>query len=123
MKGQMSINRVSSNPSFIRLEIEDDVSGTRFLQVGISLENFARMLTGSNYLDCDFELHTQNVGRTRESKTEIVPLEDKYFATDEQRHKALAPFEVDGWKARSDDISNHHNYTDKGIRVVFTRFV
>jgi hypothetical protein len=125
MNGKITISRTTSNrePDFIRLRIEDDSSGVNFLDIRMSLENFAKVITGFGYIDCEFELYAQNVGMTSESKTEIVPLKDKYFATDEQRQEALKPFEIDGWKARQSDIKNHHNYSNEGIKVVFTRFV
>ncbi len=125
MKGHLSISRTSSSrgPDTIRFRMEDDSSGVTFIEAELSLEDFAKVLTGLGHVSCNFELHAQNVGKTREVKSEIVPLEDKYRATDEQRQEALKPFEVDGWKARERDISNHHNYSDKGVKVVFTRFV
>lgn len=126
MNGHSSISRTtkSQGSDSIRFRMEDDTSGVTFLEVEMSLEDFARILTGQGHIPCTFELYAQNVGKTRETKTEIVPLENRYFATDKERQEALKPFEVDGWEARQGDISNHHNYTNSdGVKVVFMRFI
>lgn len=130
MNGKLTISRVTSNveKDYIRLRMEDDLSGVTFLDAKMSLEDFAKALMGMGYTDCEFELCPKHVGMKRESKIELVPLDDPFFATDESRRLALEPFEVDGWRARQSDIKNNHNYARQGdgkykVEVVFTRFV
>ena len=131
MKGNITfdgIPRTGTDRSLYIL-LEDELSHTTFLEVTMSLEDFALATIGNlGNVECEFELDAQNVGKRLETKTEQVFLTDAYFATKEERAEALRPFEVDGWKARSGtDISNHHRYTitDNGylVSVTFGRFV
>lgn len=126
MKGQITISRTTSSKTgnTIRISIEDDSSSVTFLEVLMSLEDFALALTGQGYIDCNFELQgIQNVGKIRETKTELVSLANPFRATDEERLDALKPFEVDGWTARFQDIENHHRYQKDAVSVTFSRFV
>lgn len=124
MNGHITIGRIGYKDSdAIHIRIEDDTSHIAFLDVYLSLENFSKVLT-SSHVDCKFELRgVQNVGKKLETKTEIVPLANPYMTTDEARKEALKPFEVDGWKARVSDISNHHRYQKESVSVTFSRFV
>lgn len=124
MNGHITIGRTGyKEGEAIHIRLEDDSSHIAFLDVYLSLEDFAKTLTNS-YMDCEYELRgIQNVGKKLETKTENVPLNDPYMTTDEARLEALKPFEVDGWKARESDISNHHRYQKDSISVTFSRFV
>jgi len=125
MNGNLTISRTTSNTGHtIRIRIEDDSSGIVFLETEVSLENFALALTSLGYVDCEYELYgLDNIGKKLETKTEIVPLDNPYRATDEARELALKPFEIDGWKARQSDIKNHHRYNEDTVSVTFSRFV
>ena len=129
MKGNITFSAVihSSQGRSVRIQIEDKLSHTTFLEVTMSLESFALATIGNlGNVECEFDLHAQNAGKKIEIKTEQVFLANAYFATDEARAEAVKPFEVDGWKARDRDISNSHRYTqtDNGymVKVVFSRF-
>lgn len=61
-----------------------------------------------------------------EHKTESVPFKSRFGKGDAvAKARALAPFEVDGWKGRVDDLGNMHKSTGDGTgyHVVFTRHV
>ena len=93
----------------------------------MDLTDFADALFGLSRVSCDFELKAANVGLIREVKEEIVPV-PSYTLNFDQQKEAIASFEVDGWKARSGDIGNHHMASkldgDKwAYKVVFVRFV
>lgn len=62
------------------------------------------------------------IGMEAQSKTEDVPF-DWTTRGEAAINKALKPFEVDGWKARRSDMTNHHYTTDMGQQVVFFRHV
>jgi len=114
----------------IRIEITDSTSGVRFCTVHLSPAEFAGILTGTNE-ECALELYLSTVGMQLESKDVFVPvvlsetIDD--FSADTRKliaEASLAPFEVDGWKARPGDFGNHHRGSyEKGFRVVFHRHV
>ena len=126
MNGKITISRTTSSKTgnSIRIRMEDDSSSITFLEAEMNLEDFALALTGQGYIDCQFELMgIHNVGKVRETKTELVPLDNPYMATAAERLSALKPFEVDGWTARRSDIENHHRYLNNTVTVTFSRFV
>jgi len=105
----------------IRIEITDSISGVRFCTAHLSPAEFAGILTGTNE-ECALELYLSKVGMREESKEVFVPvvLSKDIGVT----QASLAPFEVDGWKARRGDFGNHHRGSYKeGFRVVFCRHV
>ena len=125
MNGKITVSRVTSNQEddYISIRFEDKLSGSTFLQAKMTLEDFAKAVTGHGYMDCTFDLTADVVGKLRENKTEIVPLENPYRATKEEKQAALKPFEVDGWTGYLDDLDNGHRYTQSGVSVHFTRFI
>lgn len=131
LKGRISIHRFQSNipPHHgIGIQVEDEDSGVRFLEIEMNAEQFGNAITGQGNTECEFELRgTQYVGMISQNKTELIPLGDKEYIVKSAARKAelLAPYEVDGWKGRERDLENHHNYDNKtnSIRVSFDRFV
>jgi len=122
LPGTLCISRTSSTHDADEIEIRfiDEESHVQFATFHISLENFAKALTGLGYVEGKIEYRGLNrVGKISESKTELVHC--KPYGDDKAKYKALAEFEVDGWKARKGDIDNHHHYTPHGVRVVFFR--
>lgn len=119
MKGHLSITRFSST-SDMEISFRDELSGTLFLKAEISANDLMLALTGLGDVDIEFELYPQYVGKTLETKTEIVPLGWEYF---DEKRAAVARFEVDGWKGEDRDIGNHHNRVEGGWRVRFHRYV
>ena len=134
LEGAISIGRTSGGPNEdatpVRIEITDELSRTRVIDIRMSLEAFADALMGHGFRPCSITFNdTGTVGMKGENKTELVPF-DMYGGSrsDEERiKKALAPFEVEGWRARSSDMTNGHCSTTKdGKRhqsVVFFRHV
>lgn len=137
-KGQVTISRVSSamGDDYICLRIQDGKSGITFVNVNMSVENFGYAITGLGSIECNLEFNKLDcVGMKRESKEISVPVIE--VSTSDKSIKAslleemvtvasLAPFEVDGWKARKGDFGNHHRFnrhSGESYRVVFERHV
>lgn len=122
VNGKITISRWHGNQEprdGITIEVTDETSGIRFLEVGMTLEAFAQAVTGLSHQPCEIELRgIENVGKVRELKTEVVP-----FNYSSDKPAALAPFEVDGWKGYAGDLGNPHKVADGGYRVSFTRYV
>lgn len=127
LHGRITFSMPTSNRSeerMVRIEIIDELSGTRFLDLEMSPATFSLATVGSlGFADCEFELYPEKVGKTREHKTELVPLNREY--TEDEKAVALAKFEIDGWQAYQKDIGNHHKRSKdgKGWHVNFTRWV
>lgn len=124
---KVSINRSSgwdeAHP--IRFEINDATSHCRVLEFKMSLEDFARAVTGLSYVPAFGEVFDDNpIGCTSEHKEELVPRPRSYGKDKAKAAELLAPFEVDGWKARNDDIFNPHRWVgDDRVAVSFTRYI
>lgn len=128
MKGSVSTNRPrgSGNPEYAQIDVNDELSGTRVLTVRIPLKDFAEALFGLAHVECEFDLNPDLVGKKCEHKQEMVPIEDGLRYADRSSPlaaKALAPFEVDGWKGRVDDLFNPHRRGGNSARVTFVRYV
>lgn len=132
MKGTIRISRTSSNrgPDTIRIYLEDTISGAQFVTAELTPHDLAMALTGMGDTPCTFEVRGLRVlGKQREVKTEKVPVPDGWlFAKDGPTStELLAPFEVDGWRARLGDLTNHHRCTTldgaPAYSVTFTRHV
>jgi hypothetical protein len=131
MKGKITLGRYQTNydePNPIYIQIEDDLSGVTFLKVQLSLENFAKMITGLGYIDCDFELGgLDKVGAKREHKEEIIPVPNNFsFREDTDLiDKYMKIYEVDGWLGRREDFDNNHNRVKgkSAFEVNFTRWI
>ena len=67
MKGQITISRRKSTKSgdYLSITVKDDKSGVEFLEVQMTLTDFAYAITGQGFIACDFELFAQNVGKRR----------------------------------------------------------
>jgi hypothetical protein len=126
LKGKIIISRASGGQADdkpIHISIEDDLSGCRVLDIYMALDEFAKSITAS-YGAADIQHFPMSpIGKKVENKSEIVPFNWTLRTSKEEEDAALAPFEVDGWKARRSDLTNHHCRTNKGQRVVFFRYV
>lgn len=127
LPGKLTISHPSGGGGdYIEIRVEDATSGTPFLALQVSLEAFANAITGRASQDCTLELRgLDNLGKRREVKHERVPYTRVYGAYAQlAKAKALAPFEVDGWRGHASDLGNHHKGSDAtGYTVSFTRFV
>lgn len=128
LDGKLTISRTQSNqdnPRPIRIELTDNESRCRVVEILLSLCDFSEAITGRGYVDCKFEYNDSGkIGMVREIKTVAVPyVEHEYIKREEAAAKAIKPFEVDGWKGSTYDYLNHHNRKDKTVTVGFQRWV
>jgi hypothetical protein len=129
MKGNVSIVRRTSNSGEgILIEITDEKSNVRFLQVTMDLVDFAKVITGVGYIPCDFELMgVDKVGMVFEHKKVNIPVSTHKHFTEEELDELVGPLEVGGWVARRDSVNNHHNWVTqkdkKYVSVSFGRWV
>jgi hypothetical protein len=98
-KARVTISKlIGRNDSKMRLEIEDEISGITFVSVELTLENFAKAITGMAMVEGEMRVgELELVGKKREMKKETVSVENvnlKY----EELVKLAAPFEIDGWQ-------------------------
>ena len=125
LAGKLSIARRTSNmePEYFVIEVEDVASGIEAVTIRVSPADLALALSGRSNVPVEIEWHTENVGMRAETKTEVVSCRG-YDLTKAQKRAAVAPFEVDGWRADVEDVGNRHRSTgDSGYRVTFRRWV
>lgn len=132
LKGKINISRMqkSNNDQYIELSLEDDAAGVTFVKAVLTLEDFAKALTGQGYIDTIITPRGLDlVGTIRQTKTEFVPGVTNWDVRQNSDilKEMVAPFEVDGWKARMSDLTNyHHSQVVNGVKghnTVFTRNV
>ena len=130
LDGKLSISRrTGGDSSSINIEFIDDLSGTLMAKADISMENFAKAVTGQGYLPCEVMFNDSGiVGKTREHKYELIPRYDSGSCdistmVEWYKHRILPTYEIDGWKCRESDLTNHHNYDGKKVKVLFERYV
>jgi len=126
LPGKITISKTSCNleDDYISISIVDESSHVQFVDVKMSLLDFANAITGLAFNSCDFELrHPELVGMKRESKSELLP-RPKFGCSVVDLQRILDPFEVDGWFGSFYDMKNHHNWVgDNQVSVGFTRYV
>lgn len=130
MNGKITLSRYANSRDEecpIHIKMEDEKSGAQFLDISMSLENFALMLTNLGFIDCQFELRGLDVvGKQREHKIVNVPLpKGMFLPSTAEASELIKPFETDGWIGRVDDVTNHHNrsYDNNSVKVSFVRWV
>lgn len=110
----------------ITIEVTDELSGARFLDVEIDPAEMMLALRGRARTPCKFILRPLLVGCKFEHKTERVPF-DKYSTNKDEIAAALAPYEIDGWCGNRDDMTNgHRSSLHDGARtqtVSFRRYI
>jgi hypothetical protein len=104
--------------------ITDQKSHCRILEVSFGLAEFMDILTGRGGLSAEGELYLDNpLGCTPEHKEELLPRPQKYN-DEKEAAKLIKPFEVDGWRARPEDLHNHHRWAGENqVQVTFSRFI
>jgi hypothetical protein len=133
VKGEVRLGHVHSNGpegDYVVIEIEDDVSGIRFLSLKIANKDTSKFFL-HKATPCEVELQgLELIGCTREVKYEFVPRlkhARPYEHRDADAQDALAPFEVDGWKGSNSCYGNGHRSAKKGdvdgYSVLFSRYV
>lgn len=124
MRGELSISRTGNQ--YIEITVQDDLSRVEFLRVRMGLAEFAKAITGLGNVECEFDWYPKFVGMRHEVKVLSIPVQN-FSAAEEERKEILAPYEVDGWMARADDLGNHHNMRRVAdgylCSVTFSRYV
>ena len=108
----------------VEICIEDGSSGLVVLRVTLTPDQFFKMMSKLGHVPCKAGLsRDERIGMQAEVKTVFVASEDN--PDDKAIEKALAPFEVDGWKGRRRNMKNWHNHMhgEGGYSVVFDRWV
>lgn len=132
LPGKVTISRTGSSigPDTIRIEVIDQGSGISFVNAVMSLEDFARAVTGYGWQSAELEVRElEKVGMILETKREQVTYDGPYFKEGALElaptiTEALRPFEVDGWKGDKSDLVNPHKRAGKGTQnVSFKRWV
>lgn len=97
INGNISCNRVSDDT--IRIEIEDNLSRQRFLYIKLSLEDFARMITGLSGIDFQGEVTNLNVvGKKKISEKRSAIFTGNGFANRENMQQWLLDTQQEeGW--------------------------
>lgn len=129
LNGTLSISNPTSNIepySWIEIRLRDELSNTIVAVARLLFEDFAKATVGRSEVPCKFEFNDSGlIGKKREHKVETVRFDSaKVFGmSDKQKRKLLKPFEIDGWQGDFDDLLNHYNFTQNGVRVHFQRWV
>jgi hypothetical protein len=110
------------------IRIEDVKSGVAFVEIELTGEQFAEMITSKSTDGLASYRALDRVGLRAEHKTECVPFHCyRQYDDEAAQTAALAPFEVDGWRAQRDDLRNgHRTVKDVAVptqRVTFHRHV
>lgn len=106
-------------------------NSTRLMEITLPLEAFVDMITNRcAYGTADvYQAGIDRLGKVRQVKSEFVPAKGARYEADweETRQSALAPFEVEGWRARRDDYGNYHRHARQddveGYTVSFERYI
>lgn len=127
VEGQITISRPSANSCepYISIILRDKRAACEVLEVEIGLAEFAMALTGLGHVDCEIEWHPARLARLgmiHEHKTELLPKLSPGAGAAEKA-AAVAPYEVNGWRAVIDDLVNRHYYRGDSVLVTFHRYV
>lgn len=117
-KGNLRISRVtiggSLEPDYIRIEIEDELSNTQFLEADLSLEDLAKTITSGGSVPISYKLRgIKNIGKKFENMSDIVSVsvkDEMNGPTPEEIGDALVPYMMDGWICRESDFENYHKW-------------
>ena len=135
LRGYVRIGKFSTNDDRyptgqgFSITIIDELSGAHICDVNMTIEAFGTAI--NSQADCVFELRPQLAGKRHEHKTEVVTISStvEKIGYDKRRDahpaidKLFAPYEIDGWKARREDIWNAHRRKGNTAEVTFDRYV
>lgn len=136
--GRGSMGNTEPGEKDWRLELTDEASGIRVLEFRMNAQDISDLMsTRTVAVDAQWWA-PELLGHRREVKHELLVLPDfGYVDHDRDREgklprvrAALAPYEVDGWRADLRSATNHHNVVARDqesgayqVRVLFHRFV
>lgn len=125
LTGEVRLVRVTGSADFFSIQVTDKKSGLRVVEVQIRPEdigNFVSTLAAQCEILYD---DSGKLGLRREIKEEPVNLPPSGAAL--ETDEVLADYEVDGWKARRQDVTNPHRQFAKDgqwyATVLFERHV
>lgn len=112
VRGRISIKRTTGGAKghSVSLEIKDETSRCRIIEVEIDMDAFGPLVTGAAEQPCEVQVYLGcPLGKVRETKTEYLPRPDcSYQNKKEVGRSILVPYEVDGWTGYVDDLFNNH---------------
>ncbi len=130
LKGRVTISRVmdASEETPIWIDIKDENSHVLACRIKITLEQYAKAITGLAEIPCSMEFNDSGlVGKIRIRKSIIVPHSKNYFQTPEETAKHIAEncpdVIADGWEPYLNDFNNQYRHTEAGMTVNFTKYV
>ncbi len=151
LPGKLTISRIQSygEEQPIRISVRDENSGTEFIEISVTYEDFASALTGLAMRPCTIRYlrGLDKVGKFHEMKKEVITLPEFVHRNIMELNRSknrtdnadafalladyLDEYEVDGWRASGAmrDVTNSHNYqrntkTDTvNCPVVFRRYL
>lgn len=129
-KGSIVVTRGTDR--VIRVKIDERASGSRFVEVVMTYEQFAEALTGL-VSDCDLDIRNlDKIGKRREVITVIFKDIPDVYDRDTPEwidfiKKVTAPYVAQGWECRRGDFFNDHNRFrmdgKRCVKVTMVRFV
>jgi hypothetical protein len=130
MKGSIAISRfVNYDGKYpIRITVEDDDAVINFVEINMTLEDFANALMGSGMMDCEIVVRNlENVGKKREQDTIIfeMPKSDHLVYGDDRKEiaKKLAQDACpNGWGV-SESFSSQNSFFSKGGKDYARAFI
>lgn len=131
LPGNICISRPSGNyreDDYIRLELMDEASNTRFAEIEVSALDFMLAITGCAHKPMQFRIAAERVGWKAESQQVEVerPVDLPWSGREDKAAEVLAahPLAKDGWVGDASDLLNHHRHTEGNrYRVTFRRHV
>lgn len=126
MNGRLSISRDSKD--VIRIRVRDNVSRREFVELSLTPEQFAMVMTGLTETPCKMEVkNLDKVGLKKESFSEVVHVPDGVEGLGNYCHEALENYLLntynteEGWSMKFDS-SNRQNvrYVEGGRECVIT---
>jgi hypothetical protein len=104
----------------------DDNSGVNFVRIYMTLDDFAKAITGAASMPCEITVRAlDKVGKYRLSKKVFIPVVPDYSQRDDREFlKGLvSSYETDGWIASLSDFNNRQNISKEGCTIRFLKYV
>jgi len=130
IQGKITISRIQSNQESylpIKITIDDVNAVTQFLEIEMSLENFAECLTGLAARPCEFKVRgLENIGKKREMADFTIELPEgtingrKSKEIAAERAEKLCP---DGWTVSTYFNSQNSFFKENGKEYARTHIL
>ena len=118
IKGTVSINRLSglSEPT-IQITVTDEDARVEFLQLRMTLDAFARCVTGQSMIECNLKVRgLKNVGKVYEQRPLEFQLKQRNYGNNRKSNaiKKADHLTPDGWTASHYFGSQNSFFTKNG---------